>query len=458
MRKFYSNTKLFIFFFLLVSFQSTNLLAQSGKRIVVKSGYSGSSTDTTATMKAAADAAVGGDTILVLEGTFKGKFALSGGKERVVVGSLFLLDGDTSHISKTIISGAGVTQNSTNDVLVGMYTNTYDTIAFKFIGFTIDSAAKWGMNARGGLVSDCIFRNSGSLQTIPFYFQATKLKNIRVYNNLGGAIIYFQGYGLNNAGAANSYSNIENSIFYRNKAVAQPNVDYQANVWPGWGSIVTYNSDTKGKIVNSIFYNNSGDNLFNYGGGYITDTIDFVNNVIYKNNTRTATFRSWEGDNGRENLVSRWYNNIIDNNYKLATEANNSEFRWGGDRPHTYELRNNIFAEAINTDNQTGFRNSFTWDNKDSIVTSVSFVDTANLNFTLTESSKGFGGGKSASFVPTVDFYGNARPNPTGTKVDIGAVETSMSASIPKIGSLQNAIISATKSVKVNYEVINFPA
>ncbi|MEY3152717.1 MAG: hypothetical protein RLZZ333_1314 [Bacteroidota bacterium] len=458
MRKFYSNTRLFILFLLFVALQSTNLFAQTAKRIVVKSGYSGSSTDTTATIKAAVDAAVSRDSIIVLEGTFKEKFAITGGKEKIVMGSLFLLDGDTSHIRKTIISGSGVTQNSKNDVLAGFYTNTYDTVAFKFIGFTIDSAAKWAMDARGGLVSDCIFRNSGSLQTIPFYFQATRLRNITVHNNLGGAIVFFQGYGLNNSGSAFSYSNIENSIFYRNKAVAQTNVDYQAPVWPGWGSIVTFSSDTKGKVVNSIFYNNSGDNLFNYGGHNITDTLDFINNVIYKNNTRTASFRSWEGDNGRENIISRWYNNIIDNNYKLATESNNSEFRWGGDRPHTYQLRNNILAEAINTDNQTGFRNSFTWDHLDSIIATVTFVDTANLNFTLRDNNPGFGGGKSAAFVPTDDFNGNARPNPTGSNVDIGAIETSLSAPLPQVTSLQNALISSKRSVKVNYKVLNFPA
>ncbi|MEY3433357.1 MAG: hypothetical protein RL131_1293, partial [Bacteroidota bacterium] len=216
--------------------------------------------------------------------------------------------------------------------------------------------------------------------------------------------------------------------------------------------------DTKGKIVNSIFFNNSGDNLFNYGGGNTTDTLDFINNVIYKNNTRTATFRSWEGDNGRENGISRWYNNIIDNNYKLATESNNSEFRWGGDRPRIYELRNNILAEPINTDGQTGFRNSFTWDHRDSIIANITFVDTANLNFTLKDNQPGFGGGKSALFVPSDDFYGNARPNPTGSKVDIGAVETSMNSPLPQITSLQNAIISSKKSVKVNFKLINFPA
>ncbi|MFN5054782.1 MAG: hypothetical protein ACK5EP_01890, partial [Bacteroidota bacterium] len=458
MRKFYSNTRLFILFLLFVALQSTNLFAQTAKRIVVKSGYSGSSTDTTATIKAAVDAAVSRDSIIVLEGTFKEKFAITGGKEKIVMGSLFLLDGDTSHIRKTIISGSGVTQNSKNDVLAGFYTNTYDTVAFKFIGFTIDSAAKWAMDARGGLVSDCIFRNSGSLQTIPFYFQATRLRNITVHNNLGGAIVFFQGYGLNNSGSAFSYSNIENSIFYRNKAVAQTNVDYQAPVWPGWGSIVTFSSDTKGKVVNSIFYNNSGDNLFNYGGHNITDTLDFINNVIYKNNTRTASFRSWEGDNGRENIISRWYNNIIDNNYKLATESNNSEFRWGGDRPHTYQLRNNILAEAINTDNQTGFRNSFTWDHLDSIIATVTFVDTANLNFTLRDNNPGFGGGKSAAFVPTDDFNGNARPNPTGSNIDIGAIESSFSSPLPQVTSLQNALISSKRSVKVNYKVLNLPA
>ena len=454
MKSFYTAGKLFISFTLFILFQST-VYAQSGKRIVVKSEYAGSSTDTVATMKAAADVAKGGDTILVLEGTYKGKFTINGGKEKIVLGSLFLLDGDTSHIRKTVISGGGVTQNSTNDVLVGMYLNSNDSLSFKFIGFTIDSAAKWGMNARGGLVSDCIFRNSGSLQSIPFYFQGTKLKNLKVYNNLGGAIIHFSwnGFDPNNI----VYTNIENSIFYNNKAVAQNNTDYQAPYWNGAGAIVGYNSYNRGKILNSIFYNNSGDNVLAYGGDNVNDTIDVVNSVFYKNKTRTAYFRSWEGDYGRDNVISRWYNNIIDNDYKQATYSNNSEFQWGGDRPHTYILRNNILAEAINKDNQTGYRDVFTWDNLDSIVTTVKFKDTAKLDFTLTDENPGFGGGKSANFVPSYDFNGNARPNPAGSNVDIGAIESNISSPLPKISSTQNAIISAKKSVKVNYSVINFP-
>jgi hypothetical protein len=42
MRKFYSNTRLFILFLLFVALQPTDLFAQTAKRIVVKSGYSGS--------------------------------------------------------------------------------------------------------------------------------------------------------------------------------------------------------------------------------------------------------------------------------------------------------------------------------------------------------------------------------------------------------------------------------
>ena len=56
------------------------------------------------TIQAGIEAATGSDTILVEEGTYFENINFLG--KPVTVASRFILDGDTSHISKTIIDGS----------------------------------------------------------------------------------------------------------------------------------------------------------------------------------------------------------------------------------------------------------------------------------------------------------------------------------------------------------------
>ncbi|MEI8142414.1 MAG: FG-GAP-like repeat-containing protein [Chitinophagia bacterium] len=432
-----------------------NAQSSSPRRIIVDATSTTNSGTSFSTIKMAVDSSRDRDTILVKEGTYKEKIIV-GGSKRLVFASEFLLDGVKTHINNTIISGAGVTQNSLNDVLFGAFGNTYDSTYFKFVGFTIDSAAKYGMEVRGGLVTDCIFKNSGSLTTVPFYFQGTYLRNITVYNNIGTAIIAFNGVGAQNTNAP--YAVIENGLFYNNRGVSQNQNNERGPYGGNLGGVIWFNGDVKAKLLNSIFYNNSGDHLLIMGGGSAYDVIDVYNNVFYKNKTRTAFFRTWEGDYGRNNCTSRWYNNIIDNNYLLASQSNASEFAWGGGpgntKPFNYIFKNNIFSETLNTSTQTGFTTGFTfsYDTASHIISTVQFEDTANLNFALKNTSAGIGAGI-ASLVPTKDFNGNARPNPTGSIFDIGAIESARTYPTPIILSLQNAISSAKNAVKVSFSL-----
>jgi hypothetical protein len=435
-----------------------NAQSSSPRRITVDPSSTTNSGTSFSTIKMAVDSSRDRDTILVKEGTYKEKIIV-GGSKRLVFASEFLLDGVKTHINNTIISGAGVTQSNTNDVLFGAFGNTYDSTYFRFVGFTIDSAAKYGMEVRGGLVTDCIFKNSGSVSTVPFYFQGTYLRNITVYNNIGTAIIAFNGVGAQNVNAP--YGVIENGLFYNNRGVSS-NQNERGPYGQNLGGVIWYNGDLKAKLLNSIFYNNSGDHLLIMGGSNRYDTIDVYNNVFYKNKTRTAYFRTWEGDYGRNNLTSRWYNNIIDNNFTQASQPNASEFGWGGGngntKPFNYIFKNNIFSETLNTSSQTGFNTGFTfsYDTASHIIGSVQFEDTATLNFALKNSSAGIGAGI-ASLVPNKDFNGNNRPNPAGTSVDMGAVESQLSYPVPQIVNLQNAVSSSKNAVKVFYSVPSRP-
>lgn len=432
-----------------------NAQSNSPKRITVDATSTTNSGTSFSTIKMAVDSSQDRDTILVKEGTYKEKIIV-GGSKRLVFASEFLIDGNKTHISNTIISGDGVTQNSINDVLFGAFGNTYDSTYFRFVGFTIENAAKYGMEVRGGLVTDCIFRNSGSATTVPFYFQGTYLRNITVYNNIGTAIIAFNGVGAQNTNAP--YAVIENGLFYNNRGVSQNQNNERGPYGGNLGGVIWYNGDLKAKLLNSIFYNNSGDHVLVMGGQNVYDVIDVYNNVFYKNKTRTAFFRTWEGDYGRNNGTYRWYNNIIDNNYTLATQPNASEFAWGGGsgntKPFNFILKNNIFAEELNKSSQTGFTSGFTfsYETATNLIAKVQFVDTAALNFALKNTSNGIGAG-TASLVPTKDFKGLTRPSPSGTKVDIGAIESSLAYPTPEVVSLQNAKSGTQTAVKLNFSI-----
>ncbi len=441
---------------------SSNLYAQ--KRWIVKSGYTGASTDTLASLRLAVAGAGAADTVIVLEGTYKEKFSFSRwsspGNRKLVLASQFLLDGDTSHISKTIISGGGIAQNGQNDVLVAAYGDNSDSTWFKFLGFTVDSASKWGLDIEGGLVANCIFKNSGSNSSIPYFFRGTKVRNVKVYNNIGVSVFGFQLIG-----GANSPFEVSNSLFYNNSAIASNTLrDDRGGPWQqGIGAII-WAERINGKIVNNIFYNNSGDNVITSGGDQTSDTISFINNIFYKNNTKTAYFINWWGEFGSSMFTSNWYNNIIDNNYTKATWNTNSEFSWGdggsNGKYQSYNFKNNLLAQEISTQRGTSSNFSttfdFNYDTASHIIGTAKFKDTANLDFSLIPTSAGIGAGTS-SLASLKDFYGNTRPNPTGSKLDMGAIESPLAMPTPSITSLQKAVTGSKKAIKINFSIFNNP-
>jgi len=450
---------------------SNSVSVAAQKRLIVKPDYTGTAVDTFATIKLAVAAAgtVSGvaDTVIVYEGTYKEKVTFNKNippyNRKLVLASQFLLDGDVSHIEKTIISGGGITQSSVNDILFGAYGDNRDSTWIKFTGFTVDSASKYALDIDGGVVANCIFKNSGSTGSIPFYFRGTQVRNLTVYNNIGLAVVYFQPVGSDNNSAKFSLSA---STFYSNKALGSNSErDDRGGPWSqNLGGIVGSSENSKGKIYNNIFYKNGGDQIIVLGGSKPKDSIDVYNNTFYKNNTKTVFFMNYWGSNGQMNFTTRWYNNIIDNNYTLATNNTNGEFAWGNGSssapPGDYYLKNNLLANEINTTkNQSSNFNSslsFNYDTASQIIGSAIIKDTANLDFSLMPTSPGIGAGNSV-FTLTTDNKGNTRPSPTGSKIDIGAVESLLSMPTPTITSLQKAVIGGKSAIKINFKIYSNP-
>lgn len=84
-----------------------------------------------ATIQAAIDAAVNGDTIIVAEGTYKVNLLIT---KKIVLGSLYVIDNDTTHIAKTILDGSAPT-NADSGAVVVLASGTDSTT--EVTGFTI---------------------------------------------------------------------------------------------------------------------------------------------------------------------------------------------------------------------------------------------------------------------------------------------------------------------------------
>jgi fibronectin type 3 domain-containing protein len=439
-----------------------NAQSSAPRRITVDPSSTTNSGTSFSTIKMAVDSAKSGDTVLVSEGTYKEKvfFNSNYSSKKLVFASLYLIDGDTSHISKTILSGAGVTQNNANtDNLFRVTGNNRDSTYFQMIGFTVDSASKWALDIEGGLVRNCILKNSGSLSSIPFFFRGTKIRNTTVFNNIGLSVFGFQLIG------TDAPFSIESSLFYNNRAVSSNTEnDSRGGPWnqQGLGGII-YAERIKGKIKNNIFYNNSGDQILTSGGDELRDTIEVVNNTFYKNNTKTAYFINWWGGFENSMFATYWYNNIIDNNYDKSTRNTNSEFAWGdggnNGKPSNYFFKNNLLAQEISTNRgPSNFSTTFTfnYDTASHMIGTAKFKDTANLDFSLLSTSIGIGAGTS-SLALTKDFNGVTRPAPVGSGIDLGAIESDMAMPYPVISSVQEAVVSGNKAVKLTFSIPSNP-
>ena len=90
------------------------------------------------------------------------------------------------------------------------------------------------------------------------------------------------------------------------------------------------------------------------------------------------------------------------------------------------------------------------------MIGTAKFKDTANLDFSLVSTSLGIGAGTS-SLALAKDFYGITRPAPVGSGIDLGAVESDMAMPYPVINSVQEAVVSGNKAVKLTFSIPSNP-
>ena len=253
--------QLLITFLVSVLLLSTSVNLSAQKRLIVNPSYAGTAVDTFATIKLAVAAAGTADTVIVYDGTYKEKISFtrwtSPGNRSLVLASRFILDGDTNHIKNTVISGGGIVQSSQNDILVAAYGDNRNTDWFQLVGFTVDSASKYGLYLEGGTVANCVLKNSGATAYIPYLFQGSIITNSKIYNNIGPSIFAFSQIG---SDANSPMWKVENSFFYNNKALSSNSErDDRGGPWNQQyiGAVIWSANNTKGRLTNNIFYKNN---------------------------------------------------------------------------------------------------------------------------------------------------------------------------------------------------------
>jgi len=131
------------------------------------------------TIQAAINVAVNGDTVLVAEGTYVENIRIT---KKIVLGSLFLQDGDTSHISKTILDGSSPSHPDTGSVVVF---DAGSDSASLLVGFTVTKGTGTRILE---LPSAIYWRGGGGIMIV---YGGARIRYNRITDNtLSGAYCY----------------------------------------------------------------------------------------------------------------------------------------------------------------------------------------------------------------------------------------------------------------------------
>jgi hypothetical protein len=205
-------------------------IALAGVRRLVPQQY--------ATIQAAINASTDGDTLLVSEGRYKENIRYRG--KAITVASLYLIDGDTTHIEKTIIDGSTPAFPDSGSVVY--FVNGEDTTSvlcgLSVTGGTGTSFNFGGMVNRGG---GGVYSESGGARLV---------RNIITRNTAIGPAAAGGGVAFESLGSTVPFVILERNTITDNLARGQSDTG-----WAYSGGVDLWN--TSGRIVGNIFERDS---------------------------------------------------------------------------------------------------------------------------------------------------------------------------------------------------------
>ncbi|MBT3621748.1 MAG: hypothetical protein HN535_03240, partial [Flavobacteriales bacterium] len=224
-----------------------------------------------AVIQTAIDSSNNGDTIIVSQGTFVENINFNG--KNIVLASEFLLSGDTSYISSTIIDG-----NNNGRVVTF---NSNETNSAHLIGLTVQNgyANQAPPNHNGGGI---YFSNSSPI-----------LSNLRIINNSAGGsgpgmYVTNSNPQIDNCYIANN-GNYGGAIEFFNNCTASVTNSLIINN-TGQISGVKMNSSCNIDLINCVILNNSNSNTAVASGIYCaSSTLNIVNSIIRDNESLNIT-------------------------------------------------------------------------------------------------------------------------------------------------------------------------
>ncbi len=220
------------------------------------------------TIQAGINVATSGDTVLADAGTYYENINFKG--KAITVASHFLMDGDTSHISNTIIDGSQYTNADSASVVI--FCSGEDTTSI-INGFPITGGA-------GTYLDDYNDYDGGGI----FITDAgAKIINNNIVNNVLDDPNGVVGGGICTNLQEQYWVVIENNYIANNECLAVDNYSFAGGVYVG----------INGRITNNVIENN-----YCYcehdqagGGGFVgvcqdgyTNSIEFLNNTVINNN------------------------------------------------------------------------------------------------------------------------------------------------------------------------------
>ena len=339
-----------------------------------------------------------GDIILVTVGTYQENINFNG--KNIVVGSLTLTTGDTSYISQTVIDGG----NSGSVVTIA---NGEDSTTVLF-GFTITngSGTELYSNYSGGGGVYCVDSNPTLSHLVIIQNQCVAGDGAEG----GGIYCVNSEMKINKSIISNNYASYGPGLISMNNSTVKISDCYLSD------NPVEYYSTAIQSLMSNVLFDNTvfskidGDNnqgiIIN-----LNSKLTFINCTYFHNSLEEFVPIFITDDIGKFSIInSIFYSNIGYPNI-------------GSFNPDSFSIANSCF--------NWNFRELYEYHyDEGNIIANPSFVNSSSYNYSLSDTSTCIGAGIESLeidgnwyYAPIHDIDGNPRPNPSGSKPDMGAIE-----------------------------------